>query len=107
LLRSLSVVEKFPFAVNVVVQQFGVGRLDPQNILRQTLEERGLIITEPTNVTAKDGRKRNGSLLYTICPIKDAVDLFRQRQMRKLEADAVQRRIAKKLAAQVNEGCSA
>jgi predicted transcriptional regulator len=73
----------------------------------QTLEERGLITTEPTDVTTKDGRKRNGSLLYTICPIKDAVDLFHQRQMRKLEADAEQRRIAKKLTAQANEECSA
>jgi DNA-binding transcriptional MocR family regulator len=73
----------------------------------QTLEERGLITTEPTDVTTKDGRKRNGSLLYTICPIKDAVDLFHQRQMQKLEADAERQRIAKKLTAQANEECSA
>jgi predicted transcriptional regulator len=73
----------------------------------QTLEERGLITTEPTNVTTKTGRKRNGSLLYTICPIKDAVDLFHQRQMQKLEADAERQRIAKKLTAQANEECSA
>jgi hypothetical protein len=73
----------------------------------QTLEERGLITTEPTDVSTKDGRKRNGSLLYTILPIKDAVDLFHQRQMRKLEADAERQRIAKKMAAQANEECSA
>ena len=29
------------------------------------LEENGLIVTEPTSVITKDGRKRNGSLLYT------------------------------------------
>lgn len=33
-----------------------------------TLEEKRLIFTEPTTVCTKDGRKRNGSLLYTIRP---------------------------------------
>ena len=34
----------------------------------RSLEERGLIRTERTTVTLKDGRKRNGTLLYTILP---------------------------------------
>ena len=33
-----------------------------------SLEEKGLIRTEPTTITTKDGRIRNGSLLYTIRP---------------------------------------
>lgn len=37
-----------------------------------TLEEKRLIFTEPTTVCTKDGRKRNGSLLYTIRPIEEA-----------------------------------
>lgn len=36
------------------------------------LEQKHLIITEPTTVCTKDGRKRNGSLLYTIRPIEEA-----------------------------------
>ena len=30
------------------------------------LEEKGLIHTEPSTITTKDGRVRNGSLIYTI-----------------------------------------
>ena len=33
------------------------------------LEERGLISTEPTEITTRTGRKRNGNLLYTLRPI--------------------------------------
>lgn len=51
------------------------------------LVDKGLITTENTTVTTKDGRKRNGSLLYTIRPIKEAVELYHQRQLRQLELD--------------------
>lgn len=34
------------------------------------LEERGLIRTERTTITTKDGRRQNGCLLYTIHPFK-------------------------------------
>ena len=36
----------------------------------QSLERKGFIYTEPTKVKTKDGRVHNGSLLYTIQPIK-------------------------------------
>ena len=35
-----------------------------------SLERKGFINTEPTKVKTKDGRTHNGSLLYTIQPIK-------------------------------------
>ena len=38
------------------------------------LEEKRLITTEPTSIRTKDGQKRNGSLLYTIRPIQEAVE---------------------------------
>ena len=63
------------------------------------LEERGLIITEPTSIMIKDGRKRNGSLRYTILPIQNAVDLYNQRQLRHLEETTEQMRVGKKLEA--------
>ena len=34
----------------------------------RSLEEKGLIRTEPTVVRSKDGRLLNGNRLYTICP---------------------------------------
>jgi len=63
------------------------------------LEERGLIVTEPTAITAKDGQKRNGSLLYTIRPIREAVGLHNQRQLRRLEETTERVRAAQRLAA--------
>ena len=36
----------------------------------RSLEEKGLIRTEPTMIRSKDGRPLNGNLLYTICPIQ-------------------------------------
>ena len=63
------------------------------------LEEQGLVVTEPTSVMTKDGRKRNGSLRYTILPIRNAVDLHNQRQLRQLEETTERMRVGKKLEA--------
>ena len=60
-------------------------------------EEQGLVVTEPTSIMTKDGRRRNGSLRYTILPIQNAVDLHNQRQLRQLEETTEQMRVAKKL----------
>lgn len=54
------------------------------------LEERGLIRTERTTITTKDGRRQNGCLLYTILPIQMAIDQFHDRQFG--EADLVRER---------------
>lgn len=51
------------------------------------LVEKGLISTENTTVTTKKGIKRNGSLRYTIRPIKEAVEQHEQKQLRQLEID--------------------
>ncbi len=42
----------------------------------QELEERGLIRTERTSIITRDGRKQNGSLLYTILPIQFSIGSF-------------------------------
>ena len=49
------------------------------------LEEKGLIRTEPSTVTTKDGRVRNGSLIYTIRPVQEAMELNYQRQFLQVE----------------------
>ena len=69
----------------------------------RSLEEKGLIRTERTTVTLKDGRKRNGSLLYTILPPEQAVEQFNRQQLAKAEATAERRRIQEKLARQAAE----
>jgi len=63
------------------------------------LEEQGLVVTEPTSITTRDGRKRNGALRYTILPIQNAVDLYNQRQLWQLEETAERMRVARKLEA--------
>lgn len=69
----------------------------------QLLEEKELIRTERTTITLKDGRKRTGSLLYTILPPEQAVEQFNRQQLAKAEAAAERRRIQEKLARQAAE----
>lgn len=61
------------------------------------LEEQGLVVTEPTSITTRDGRKRNGALRYTILPIQNAVDLHNQQQLRRLEETAERMHTCRKL----------
>lgn len=56
--------------------------------------EKGFISIENTNVITKSGQKRNGTLRYTIHPIQNAVDLYHQRQLRKLEMEVARSRLA-------------
>lgn len=63
-----------------------------------SLEEKGLIRTEPTTITTKDGRVRNGSLRYNIRPIQEALEIFYQRQLACAEEDAEKARLRKRLA---------
>lgn len=54
----------------------------------------GLITVEPSSYYDKSGMKWKGNNLYTILPIRSAVDIFHQRQLRKLELDAARSRLA-------------
>ena len=62
------------------------------------LEEKGLIRTEPSTVTTKDGRVRNGSLIYTIRPVQEAMELNYQRQFLQAERDMERAKAEKRLA---------
>ena len=70
--------------------------LSPNTIRKhiRSLEERGLLITEPTMVTTKDGCKRNGNLLFTIRPIQAALQQDYDRQMQKWDEDAARKKYA-------------
>ena len=61
------------------------------------LEERGLIITERTTVTTRDGRILNGCLRYTILPIQQVVEAYHQHQLAELELSTERHRVAKLL----------
>lgn len=54
-----------------------------------SLVEKRLIYTEPTTVTLKDGTKRNGSLLYTIRPIQEAVEYHVEQQMKAFDRQSL------------------
>lgn len=53
----------------------------------KSLEVKRLIITEPTSVITKKGQKRNGSLLYTVRPIQEAIEYDCEQQMWRLQAE--------------------
>ena len=62
----------------------------------ESLQRRGLIYTEPTKVTTRDGRAHNGSLLYTIMPIQPIEDAYYEEQMWKAENHALLQKAIKK-----------
>lgn len=63
----------------------------------RSLEEKCLITTEHTTITLKSGKKQNGNLLYTIRPIKEAVDYFYAQQLRKAERETAKLNAIRKL----------
>ena len=65
------------------------------------LEEKGLIRTEPSTIITKDGRVRNGSLIYNIRPIQEAMEQNYQRQFQRTERD-MERAMAEKRLAELN-----
>ena len=63
-----------------------------------SLEEKGLIRTESSTIITKDGRVRNGSLIYNIRPIQEAMEQNYQRQFRQAEESVERARVQKRLA---------
>ena len=62
------------------------------------LREKHLILTESTEITTRQGEKRNGTLLYTIRPIEEALHHFYERQMEEMEDAQARQKIQRKLA---------
>ena len=61
-----------------------------------SLVRKGFISTKPTKVTTRDGKTRNGSLCYTILPIKPLEEEYYQEQLRKAEHQALLNKAIKK-----------
>lgn len=73
------------------------------------LEDRGLIRTERTTVTTRDGRALNGCLRYYILPIQMSIEQFYERQLRAadltLERQSAERRMAALERKECASGC--
>ena len=75
--------------------------MSPNTVRKYVTElvERGLIQTEHTRIITQDGRKQNGSLLYTLLPIQFSIQQFYEQKLAKLDAECEQERIRKRLEA--------
>ena len=62
------------------------------------LADKGFIEIESTSIITKSGQKRNGNHRYTIRPIQEVIELYHQRQLRKLEQDTAKSRVARVIA---------
>ena len=62
-----------------------------------SLVEKHFITVENTTVTTKRGQKRNGTLLYTIRPIEEAIRYRAEQQMAKAEEEQARQRAQAKL----------
>ena len=75
--------------------------LSPNTVAKHVnaLREKRLITTENTEIVTRSGEKRNGTLLYTIRPVEEALRHFYEQQMQELEDAQARQRIQRKLAA--------
>lgn len=71
--------------------------MSPNTVRKYVAElvERGLITTERTSIITRDGRKQNGSLLYTILPIQCSIQQFYEQKLAKLDKECEQERLRK------------
>ena len=68
--------------------------------------EKRLITVEQTTIITKKGEKRNGSLLYTLRPVEEAVRLHVGQQIQNAEEEKARRRVQEKLEAVFSPGQS-
>ena len=62
-----------------------------------SLVEKHFITVEHTTIVTKSGQKRNGTLLYTIRPIEEAIRYRAEQQMAKAEEEQARQRAQAKL----------
>ena len=67
-------------SIERICQHTGMSANTVAKYIRQ-LEEKQLINTEPTKVRTKEGVVRNGTLLFTIRPIQEAVNYKLERDL--------------------------
>ena len=82
---------------NTIAAATGVSKNTAMKSISALLEM-GLITVEPSSYFDKQGMKWKGNNLYTILPVRAAVDVFHQRQFRQLELDTERRRVLRQQA---------
>ena len=70
------------------------------------LENRGLIRTERTTVTTRDGRTLNGCLRYYILPIQMSIEQFYERQLHAADLALERQRAEQRMAALERTECA-
>lgn len=70
------------------------------------LEDRGLIRTERTIVTTRDGRTLNGCLRYYILPIQMSIEQFYARQLHAADLALERQRVERRMAALERKECA-
>ena len=70
------------------------------------LEERGLIRTERTTVTTRDGRTLNGCLRYYILPIQMSIEQFYARQLHAADLALERQRAEQRMAVLERKECA-
>ena len=70
------------------------------------LEDRGLIRTERTTVTTRDGRTLNGCLRYYILPIQMSIEQFYERQFHTADLALERQRAEQRMAALKRKECA-
>ena len=73
--------------------------LSPNTVAKHVngLREKRLITTENTEIVTRRGETRNGTLLYTIRPVEEALRYNFQQQLKRAEEEQERRRIQRKL----------
>ena len=74
--------------------------LSPNTVAKhvKSLREKQLITTQNTEIVTKRDEKRNGTLLYTIRPVEEALRFFYEQQMQNCEDSIEQQKIQQRLA---------
>ena len=86
-------------SIKTIGQAVGMSENTVRKYIRR-LEERGLIITEPTEVITRASGRRNGNLLFTLRTIGEVIDDHYASQLEELELAAERQRVAKLLTEQ-------
>ena len=81
---------------NTIGEAIGMSKKTVRKYVR-SLENKHLINTEYTTITTKDGRTRNGSMLYTILPIKNALQYYYETKFCEIADEKLRNKIEEKL----------
>ena len=79
-------------SIKTIGEAVGMSENTVRKYIRQ-LEERSLIVTEPTEVITKRSGRHNGNLLFTLQPIGEVIDEHYASQLAELDLAAERQRV--------------